>query len=106
MKKIVLFMSMLTLSACGTLNTLTNSDQKISVNLSRQNTSCEMIPRAYSGLAYDFCYLHSNPDGYLFYDGFLGLYLLDGVVSAAADTVLLPYTGYKQYKHGSIVISD
>ncbi len=106
MGKYILFVSVLTLSGCGTLNTVTNSDQQISRNLIRQETSCKTIPRAYSGLAYDFCYLYSRPTRSQFYDGFLGLHVLDGAISIAADTVLLPYTGYKQYKHGSISIND
>jgi len=91
------------LSSCGSLTTLGSSDQKISSNLKRQNTYCKNIPRVYSGVAYDFCYLHSNRDA-VYIDWFLGFYLFDGMASGVVDTVLLPYTGYKQYKQGSLSI--
>ena|SRR5690554_4129294 len=93
----------ITLTACGSFTTVGSSDQKVASNLKRQNTHCENIPRVYSGVAYNFCYLHSNPGG-TYIDWFLGFYVIDSVASGVVDTALLPYTGYKQYKHGNLSI--
>lgn len=93
----------LALTGCGSLITVASPDQKITSSLNKRNTNCESIPRAYSGLSYDFCNLHSNPRG-IHFDWALGFYAVDGVISAAVDTVLLPYTGYKQYKNGNIAV--
>lgn len=91
------------LSACGSLTTVGSSDQEIASSLKRQGTYCENIPRVYSGVAYDFCYLHSSRDR-VYIDWYLGFYLFDGIASGVVDTVLLPYTGYKQHRGGSLSI--
>lgn len=91
------------LSACGSFTTLGSSDQKVSADLRRKNTHCEIMPRVYSGVAYNFCHLHSNRDE-VHLDWFLGFYLLDSLASAVVDTALLPYTGYKQYEDGCLKI--
>ena len=101
MKRIAIFVCAITLSACGTLTTMTNSDGEVSGQLNRKGTYCEVVPRVYSGLAYDFCMLHSQPDG-LYVDWFLHFYLLDGLLSIAADTVILPYTIVAQSREGSL----
>jgi len=103
MNKITVTFLLLSLSGCGSLNTLSKSDQTLALNLKRQNTYCESMPRVYSGVAYDFCYLHSNPGG-VYLDWVLGFYLIDGVASTLVDTVLLPYSGYKQYRDGNLNI--
>lgn len=91
------------LSSCGSVTTLGSSDQEVSASLKRQNTNCKNIPRIYSGVAYDLCHLHSNPQG-VSIDWFLGFYLLDSIASGVVDTALLPYTGYKQFKDGSLSV--
>lgn len=104
MIKVLLILSLaLILPACGSLTTITSSDREISANLNKRNTSCESMLRVYSGLSYDLCNLHSNPGGMSF-NWILGFYVVDGIASAAVDTVLLPYTGYRQYKDGSIAL--
>jgi hypothetical protein len=40
----------------------------------------------------------------MYIDWFLGFYVIDSVASGVVDTALLPYTGYKQYKHGNLSI--
>ena len=100
MKNILTVSLALGLSACGSLNTVGRSDLEVAAELNKQNTNCESIPKIYSGIAYDFCYLHVKPSG-LYFNWFLAFYLVDSVASAAVDTVLLPYTGYQQYKYGN-----
>lgn len=104
-KGIVLLIASTLLTACGTFNTLNKTDKEISSHLTKQKTTCKSITRVYSGLAYDFCYLNANPGGGTYFLNLLPLYLVDGAVSATADTLLLPYTGYLQYKQGSIDIT-
>lgn len=105
MRSAALILICMGLGACGSLTTTTQSDYHIYANLKRQNTYCESLPRVYGGLAYDFCRLNANP-GTIHSDLFLGFYLLDGAASAIVDTVLLPYTGYQQYRVGSLNLNS
>jgi len=103
MKFILIVFTAAVLSACGSLTTVGSSNQEIASSLKRQGTYCENIPRVYSGVAYDFCHLHSSRDR-VYIDWYLGFYLIDGLASGLVDTMLLPYTSYKQYKDGSLSI--
>lgn len=105
MKVPLILVSMIGLSACGTVTTLSGSDQKISSNLSRAESYCESVPRVYSGVAYDVCKLNSRPSGTAV-DLVVGFYLLDGLLSAATDTLVLPYTIIQQSQKGNIQIAD
>lgn len=99
----LIILAMTCIQSCGTVTTLSETDQRISSNLIKQDTYCESVPRVYSGVAYDFCKLNSRPNDTEI-DVLVGFYLLDGVVSAASDTLLLPYTIYQQSERGSIQI--
>jgi uncharacterized protein YceK len=91
----------LTLAGCGTTATVFQDEAEAARGLRKQKTYCESIPRVYSGLAYDFCVLNAPPDP----SGFLmPLMLLDLVLSGALDTVVLPYTVYRQGADGNIQI--
>ena len=88
--------------ACGTITTLSNTDQRISSNLKKANTYCENVPRVYSGVSYNLCYLNAKPNDY----GSLGnAYLIDVVLSSVSDTLVLPYTIYQQFEKGSIQVA-
>jgi uncharacterized protein YceK len=91
----------LALTACGTVATVLQDDADAAQGLRKQKTYCQSIPRVYSGLAYDFCTLNAPPDptGIL-----LPLVLLDMTLSGALDTVVLPYTIYRQGMDGNIQI--
>ncbi|EPA98341.1 Protein of unknown function (DUF1375) [Pseudomonas sp. G5(2012)] len=69
--------------------------------LRRQKTYCQSIPRVYSGLAYDFCVLNAPPDPTGIY---VPLVLVDLVLTGVLDTVVLPYTIYRQGTDGNISI--
>lgn len=103
MKKmaVVLGACSLTLSGCGTALTVLQDDADAARGLRKQKTYCQSIPRVYSGLAYDFCVLNAPPDptGVL-----VPLVLLDLGLSGALDTVVLPYTLYRQGTDGNIAI--
>lgn len=89
------------LSGCGTMRTVSN-EPKAMDDLAQWNSYCPEIPRMYSGVAYQFCNLTApertgvHPDPYQV--------LVDMAASGIADTVVLPYTSYQQYKHGNMVI--
>jgi uncharacterized protein YceK len=91
----------LVLSGCGTAVTVLQDDEDSARSLRKQKTYCQSIPRIYSGLAYDFCVLNAAPDptGIL-----LPFVLVDFTLSGVFDTVLLPYTVYRQAADGNISI--
>lgn len=103
MRIVLILVMAVSISACGSFRTVGKTDREISSDLLSQKTYCETLPRVYSGLFYNFCCLHSNRQS-VHVDWFQQFYLLDGVASAVVDTVLLPYTGYRQYKDGSVLI--
>jgi uncharacterized protein YceK len=91
----------LALGGCGTTATVLQDDAEAAQDLRRQKTYCQSIPRVYSGLAYDFCVLNAPPDP----TGFLvPLILVDLALSGALDTVVLPYTIYRQGVDGNLSI--
>lgn len=91
----------LALSGCGTAVTVLQDDEQAARSLRKQKTYCQSIPRIYSGLAHDFCLLHTPPDptGIL-----VPFVLLDLTLSGAFDTISLPYTVYRQATDGNIRI--
>jgi uncharacterized protein YceK len=91
----------LALGGCGTVATVLQDDADAAHGLRKQKTYCQSIPRIYSGLAYDFCVLNAPPDptGIL-----VPLALVDLALSCALDTVVLPYTIYRQGIDGNIQI--
>ena len=92
-------------AGCGTISTVASSDSSVERKLTKANTYCVSIPRIYSGVFYDSCHLHAKPEGSSFYyPDWLMLYGVDVVVSGVTDTVMLPYTIYKQVDSGSIKI--
>lgn len=106
MKIISTLILLLTLSACGSVTTLSRSDASVESSLVRQQTHCQSIPRLYSGVAYDFCFLYSTPTGAIDSNLHLGFYLIDSVLSAAIDTAALPYTIYRQATEGNLAIKS
>jgi len=89
------------LSGCGSVSTVLQLDADAARNLRKQKTYCQSIPRIYSGLAFDFCILNAppNPAGFM-----VPLVLLDLPLSAAFDTLSLPYTIYRQAADGNLSI--
>ena len=98
---------------CGTINTVFRADAVTSQNLKDSHSYCEAVPRVYSGASYQFCTLHAEPRpeaslGDISLSSHAGALLpltaIDFVASGVLDTVLLPYTIYRQNKDGSIEI--
>ena len=86
------------LSGSGTAASVWQMDADVARDLRKQKTYCQSIPRSYSGLAFDFCVLHASPDpsGVL-----VPFVLLDLPLSGVLDTVVLPYTIYRQASDGN-----
>ena len=94
----------ISLTGCGTVNTVFRDDSVASDKLARWDSHCESIPRVYSGVALDFCALNAEPRRPTHFDGqpSAPLVLVDMVLTGATDTVLLPYSIYLQDKSGNI----
>jgi uncharacterized protein YceK len=105
----VMVLAAMMLGGCGTVQTVVRNDQVAVDSLKEQKSYCGAVPRIYSGLAYDFCSLHAplakGVDADDYKNAAIPVVLIDAVVSGALDTLLLPYTVYKQHTEGSIVIN-
>ena len=98
----------LMLAGCGTVQTVVRSDQAAADYLKDKKSHCGAVPRIYSGVTYDFCLLHAerpdDVDAFNYNNATPGV-LVDAALSGVVDTLLLPYTIYKQQAEGSIVIN-
>lgn len=99
------------LSACGTVSTVSKTNGDIRAALVKQDTRCSAISRVYSGVAYDFCVIHAEPNRSSIRlnnsdELLLAFYGVDMVVSALSDTLMLPYTIAQQKRQGNIEIQN
>ena len=93
------------LLGCGTVNTVIRGDSVARYDLKQARTSCEAIPRVYSGVAYDMCILRGKPSRTALWFGSIPeLIFIDLALSGALDTVALPYTIFGQINDGSIYL--
>ena len=101
------------LAGCGTINTVFRPDAVASQNLKDSRSHCENVPRIYSGVIYGFCTLNGEPapdkslkDVNLMDHGgsMLPIVAVEFVASGVLDTLVLPYTIYRQGRDGSIEI--
>lgn len=107
MRKGILGLAILLLSGCGTINTVFRDDEYSGRELRKLNTHCDEIARVYSGVTYNFCQLNAKPASNTDKSGgLLAGVLLDGAISGVLDTVVLPYTLYRQMADGNIVIPN
>ncbi|WP_426234722.1 YceK/YidQ family lipoprotein [Pseudomonas sp. TWP3-2] len=108
MKIQAVMLAAMMLAGCGTVQTVVLSDESAAKDLRRQKSYCGAVPRIYSGVTYDFCMLHAerpeNVDAFNYKNATPGL-LVDAAVSGVLDTLLLPYTIYKQNADGSIIVN-
>jgi uncharacterized protein YceK len=108
MKIQVMSLVALLLAGCGTVQTVVRGDEVAAKSLKQQKSYCGAVPRIYSGVTYDFCSLNAplqegrDAQTYTFEPAFV---LIDVVISGALDTLLLPYTIYRQQADGSIIIN-
>ncbi|MGF6091765.1 YceK/YidQ family lipoprotein [Pseudomonas sp. 18173] len=109
MKTTVMLLAALMLAGCGTIQTVVRSDEAAAKSLQKQKSYCGAVPRIYSGVTYDFCFLNApleeGRDAQV-HGPAPAIVLIDVVISGALDTLLLPYTIYRQQADGSIVIVE
>lgn len=101
MKTWILICIAAALTGCGTVKTL-NDEAGAADDLARWKTSCNTIPRVYSGLSYQFCNLNSPSRSGPHWSA--PTIAVDMVISGIADTIVTPYTAYQQYQRGDIQV--
>ncbi len=94
------------LSGCGSMTTLSFSDDEVSSKLRSIDSYCGTVPRIYSGVVYDYCSILSDQTARWSLVWFVpvGFYAIDMLGSAVVDTVALPYTIHAQGNNGSFHI--
>ncbi|MCU1752124.1 YceK/YidQ family lipoprotein [Pseudomonas sp. 6D_7.1_Bac1] len=109
MKTRAMLLAVLMLAGCGTIQTVVRHDDVAIKSLKEQKSYCGAIPRIYSGVTYDFCTLnaplHSGIDEQD-HKNATPVVLIDALISGTLDTLLLPYTVYRQQTDGSIIVSE
>lgn len=109
MKIQVMLLATLMLAGCGTVQTVVRADGVAAKSLKEKNSYCGAVPRIYSGVMYDFCYLNAplekGRDAQI-HGPAPAIVLIDVVLSGTLDTLLLPYTLYRQQADGSIIINE
>lgn len=108
MKRVLITVVALSLSACATVKTLPPSTTHVTIDHYGKKSYCKEIPRIYSGFAFNLCKLNGEPSlqenlGSSFNN--VPFFIIDGAFSVVADTVVLPYTLYTQSQLGSIVVN-
>ena len=83
------------INGCATIVTTYSPDEVATEAC--QSKNCAFLPRIYSGTVMDFCGATASGSGQ---GG--GLMLWDLPLSFVADTLILPYTVYKQITEGNI----
>jgi uncharacterized protein YceK len=95
----------LSLTGCGTINTVVRGDQVTARNLHESRTHCASLPRVYSGAVYNFCLLNGEPNYSTQAPGSpagIPFAVVDIALSGVLDTLALPYTIYRQVEDGNI----
>lgn len=102
-KQLLALGTVLLLGGCGTVTTVLRDDGVAIRELKARKTYCDTVPRVYSGVAYDLCMLHAPPNsaGGLALSGIPWAFI-DVPVSAVLDTLVLPYTLYRQNTEGGL----
>ncbi len=105
--KAVIILLVLACSGCATTKTVSVTENgAISDGYWNSKTNCSSLPRVYSGLAHNACFalFASRSNGSIYNSFEIGGYVLDSMACAVADTLVLPYTIYKQFQWGSIEV--
>ncbi|QCZ94704.1 YceK/YidQ family lipoprotein [Salinimonas iocasae] len=107
MKTIVILISTILCCSCATMRTIDPPGNQVNISYFGYDSYCKDIPRVYSGVSHNFCVLYGKPNGYTtnFQKTHFTYLLVDSVVSAAADTLILPYTLVTQTSKGNIKVN-
>jgi uncharacterized protein YceK len=107
MKFVVLMILAAYVAGCGTIKTTALDKPRIEIGTKSKKSLCSSIPHIYSGIFYNICWLHreTNPNhASRRISGDIPLVAVDTVLSGLLDTILLPYSIYKQAEVGSIKV--
>ncbi|QSB40237.1 YceK/YidQ family lipoprotein [Pseudomonas hygromyciniae] len=106
--KVLLLACLLVAGGCSTVNTVFRPDAVASQNLKALRSNCENVPRIYSGVISGFCSLNGEPNGSRSMNdqaiNDIPSVAVDFMASGVLDTLMLPYTVYRQHRDGSIEI--
>jgi uncharacterized protein YceK len=108
LRKLLLFLTVCFCCSCGTIKTISPEKDHVVIKYHGKKSSCEEIPRIYSGVSYNFCLLYGEPsEKEDLGGGFNGVpwFVFDTAFSVVADTVVLPYTIVTQSKKGNIKVN-
>jgi len=107
MKFVVLIILAVCVAGCGTLKTTALDEPRIEIGTNSKKSLCSSIPHIYSGVFYNFCWLHRETNTNNTYSQndrgipYVAVYM---VFSGLLDTIFLPYSIYKQAETGSIKV--
>jgi len=107
MKLIVLIILAVCVVGCGTLKTTALDEPRIDIGTKSKKSLCTQIPRVYSGVFYNACWLNRETNTNNTYspnDRGIPYVAVDIVLSGLLDTLFLPYSIYKQVEEGSIKV--
>ena len=94
--------------SCATVKTIDPPKNHVNISHYGKKSYCNVIPRIYSGISYNFCLLYGEPSkrvniGSSFND--VPFVVIDTLASAISDTVVLPYTIVMQANKGAIKVN-
>ncbi len=107
MKFIVVAILTVLVVGCGTLKTTALDKPRIEIGTKSKKSLCTQIPHVYSGVFYNVCWLNRETSPYNTHSlsgGDLPFVAVDILLSGVMDTLLLPYSIYKQAEEGSIKV--
>ncbi|WP_370981133.1 YceK/YidQ family lipoprotein [Agaribacterium sp. ZY112] len=105
-KGLFIILALSSLCACGTYTSLSSTDRQIARKLDKKNTHCDSVSRLYGGVSYNLCSLHSSPNKSYYINVWAsGFYLVDTAFSAVSDTVVIPYSAYRQINDGNVEVN-
>ena len=107
MKFIAVVLFTVFVAGCGTLKTTALDKPRIEIGTKSKKSLCTQIPHVYSGVFYNFCWLNRETSPYNTHSpsgGDLPFVAVDILLSGVMDTLLLPYSIYKQAEEGSIKV--
>lgn len=106
-RTVLVLLLLMLVGGCGTLNSTFYGDSSVKADMKRIETKCDSMARIYSGVFYDFCSLHARPGPVHTRSPFtdtVPFLLTDMAASGIFDTLLLPYSIYRQTSDGSIFL--
>ena len=104
LKNAIVFLIFFSLLGCGTIRTLNPPQNKVTIKYGKNLSYCKEISRIYSGISYDFCMFHGEPNVRGKGENAL-IVILDIPFSLLADTLALPYTIFAQKQKGKINVN-